>query len=100
MKKGRPAHTVSALCDPADVERVGQVLLAETGSLGIRAHAVDRWPQTRTESTVEVDGHTIAVKLAAGRIKVEHDDAVAAATATGRPLREILAAAEAAARAR
>jgi pyridinium-3,5-bisthiocarboxylic acid mononucleotide nickel chelatase len=100
MKKGRPAHTVSALCDPADVERVGQILLAETGSLGIRAHAVDRWPQVRSESTVEVDGHTIAVKLAAGRIKVEHDDAVAAATATGRPLREILAAAEAAARAR
>ena len=98
MKKGRPAHTVSALCDPADVERVGRVLLAETGSLGIRAHPVERWPQTRTESTVEVDGHTIAVKVAAGRVKVEHDDAVAAATATGRPLREILADAEAAAK--
>ena len=100
MKKGRPAHTVSALCDPADVEQVGRVLLAETGSLGIRAHSVERWPQRRSESTVEVDGHTIAVKLAAGRVKVEHDDAVAAATATGRPLREILADAEAAARVR
>lgn len=99
MKKGRPAHTVSALCDPTDVERVGQVLLAETGSLGIRAHPVERWPQSRTESTVEVDGHPIAVKLTAGRVKVEHDDALAAATATGRPLREILAAAEAASRA-
>ena len=98
MKKGRPAHTVSALCDPVDVERVGRVLLAETGSLGIRAHSVERWPQTRVESTVEVEGHTIAVKMAAGRVKVEHDDALAAAAATGRPLREILAAAEAAAR--
>ena len=64
MKKGRPAHTVSALCDPVDVERVGRVLLAETGSLGIRAHAVERWPQTRTESTVDVDGFAIAVKIA------------------------------------
>ena len=37
MKKGRPAHTVAALVDPADVERLAAVLLAETGSLGVRA---------------------------------------------------------------
>ena len=47
MKKGRPAHTVAALVDPADAERLAAVLLAETGSLGIRAVAVERWPQQR-----------------------------------------------------
>ncbi|MGH9136825.1 MAG: nickel pincer cofactor biosynthesis protein LarC [Acidimicrobiales bacterium] len=94
MKKGRPAHTVSALCDPADAERVAAVLLAETGSLGVRASSMQRWPQARRETFVEIDGHRIAVKLGPGRVKVEHDDAAAAARALGRPLRDVLAEAE------
>ncbi len=94
MKKGRPAHTVAALVDPADADRVAAVLLAETGSLGIRAVAVERWPQQRHETVVDVDGHPIRVKVAAGRAKPEHDDAVAAAAALGRPLRDVLRQAE------
>jgi len=98
MKKGRPAHTVAALVDPVEVERVAAVLLAETGSLGVRATAVRRWPQRREEITVDVGGHPVRVKVAAGRAKPEHDDAVAAALATGRPLRDVLRDAETAAR--
>ncbi|HEU4842000.1 MAG TPA: nickel pincer cofactor biosynthesis protein LarC [Ilumatobacteraceae bacterium] len=98
MKKGRPAHTVAALVDPADVERVATVLLAETGSLGVRAATVRRWPQRRAEITVDVGGHPVRVKVAAGRAKPEHDDAVAAASALGRPLRDVLREAETAAR--
>jgi uncharacterized protein (DUF111 family) len=94
MKKGRPAHTVAALADPADTERVAAVLLAETGSLGVRASTVRRWPQQRDEVTIDVAGHSIRVKLAAGRAKPEFDDCVAAAAATGQPVREIVRAAE------
>jgi uncharacterized protein (DUF111 family) len=94
MKKGRPAHTVHALCDESVFDAVCAVLVAETGTLGIRATTVERWPQQRGESTVDVDGHTIRVKVAAGRVKVEHDDAVVAARALGLPLREVLARAE------
>jgi pyridinium-3,5-bisthiocarboxylic acid mononucleotide nickel chelatase len=90
MKKGRPAHVVSALCDPAAVEAVAAVLLSETGSLGLRASTVERWPQARRESVVEVGGHRVGVKLAAGRVKVEHDHALAAAQALGRPLRDVI----------
>lgn len=97
MKKGRPAHTVSALCDPALVEAIAAVLLAETGSLGVRATTVARWPQRRELATVVVDGQSIGVKLGAGRVKVEHDDAAAAAAVLGRPLRDVIAAAERAA---
>lgn len=97
MKKGRPGQTVSALCEPAHVDRLAAVLLAETGSLGIRASTVARWPQRRDEVTVDVGGHPIRVKLADGRAKPEHDDAAAAASALGLPLREILRRAEAAA---
>ena len=99
MKKGRPAHVVSALCDPTDVGVVADVLTAETGSLGVRAHTVRRWAAPRTMDEVEVDGYPIAIKVTAGRAKAEHDDAARVAVATGRPLREVLALAEAAWRA-
>jgi len=95
MKKGRPAHTVHVLCDPSATQLIGALLLRETGSLGLRGTALRRWPQQRTERLVVVDGHKIRAKVALGRVKVEYDDAAAAASALGRPLREVLAEAQA-----
>ncbi len=94
MKKGRPAHTVGALCDDATFEQARRVLIDETGTLGVRASTVQRWPQRRTERTVDVDGHEIRVKVSGHRVKAEHDDARRAATVLGLPLREVLARAE------
>ena len=94
MKKGRPAFLLSAVCDRALAEPVAATMLAETGSLGVRATSLARWPQARTAGVVDIGGHRIGVKVAAGRVKVEHDDAVAAAEALGRPLREVLRLAE------
>jgi uncharacterized protein (DUF111 family) len=95
MKKGRPAHTVHALCDPALSARIVQVMVAETGTLGVRGTILERWPQARSERVVMVDGLEIRVKVTAGRVKVEHDDAVQVAAALGLPLREVLLRAEA-----
>jgi uncharacterized protein (TIGR00299 family) protein len=97
MKKGRPAHTVHALCDPAQAAAIAAVLIAETGTLGLRATTVERWPQARAEETVEVDGQPIRIKRSAGRVKVEYDDAARAAEALGLPLRMVLQRAESAA---
>ena len=97
MKKGRPAHTVHALCDPAAAGTIGAVLIDETGTLGVRGTVLDRWPQQREERTVHVGPHHVRVKVGAGRVKVEHDDAAAAAAALGLPLREVMRRAEAAA---
>ena len=94
MKKGRPAHTVAALVDPVAVDRLAAILLAETGSLGIRASTMERWPQQRREVVVDVDGEPVRVKVTGGRAKPEHDDAAAAAARLGRPLREVLRIAE------
>ena len=94
MKKGRPAHTVSALADDAAFGHVRRVMIDETGTLGVRASVIRRWPQARTERVVEVDGHEVRVKVGERRIKPEHDDAMAAARALGRPLRDVLAQAE------
>jgi uncharacterized protein (DUF111 family) len=100
MKKGRPAHVVSALADTALVEQVAVTMTAETGSLGVRGTDIGRWPRARTVDAVEVDGLPVRVKVSPGRVKVEHDDAARAARTTGRPLREVLSLAEAEARRR
>ena len=97
MKKGRPAHTVHALCDPALTDVISRVMVNETGSLGVRGSIIERWPQARRESVVRVEGHEIRVKIAGDRVKVEHDDAARVAAALGLPLREVLIRAEAAA---
>ncbi len=96
MKKGRPAHTVSALGDLAVADQLASVLTAETGSLGIRGVTLQRWPAARASAEVEVDGMPVRVKVSAGRVKAEHDDAVRVARRQGVPLREVLARAEAA----
>ena len=94
MKKGRPAYTVSALCDPALAAQVAGVLTAETGSLGVRGSTLERWPRARVESEVEVAGLPVRVKVSPGRVKVEHDDAALVARRTGLPLREVVFRAE------
>lgn len=90
MKKGRPAHTVSVLCDPSAVTTMREILVRETGTLGVRMSALQRWPQRRVETTVDVDGYPIRVKLAEHRIKIEFDDAAATAAALGVPVRIVL----------
>jgi uncharacterized protein (TIGR00299 family) protein len=100
MKKGRPAYTVSALADPALAEQIAKVLMHETGSLGVRRTQLDRWAAARIPGEVEVGGVPIRVKVSAGRVKIEHDDAARAARRTGLPLREVVSRAEEAWRAR
>ncbi|MDP8936348.1 MAG: nickel pincer cofactor biosynthesis protein LarC [Actinomycetota bacterium] len=94
MKKGRPAYTVSVLADPALAEQLARILVAETGSLGVRGQTLERWPSARAEHEVEVDGLPVRVKVSPGRVKVEHADAARAARRTGRPLREVVSRAE------
>jgi uncharacterized protein (TIGR00299 family) protein len=94
MKKGRPAHTVSVLADPSLADQLAAVLVGETGSLGVRGETLERWPAARLDGQVEVEGVPVRVKVGAGRVKVEHDDAARAARRTGLPLREVVSRAE------
>ncbi len=77
---------------------VSRVMIAETGTLGIRATAVERWPQQREERDGRRRRSTRSASRSSGsRVKVEHDDAVAAAAVLGIPLRDVLRRAETAA---
>lgn len=94
MKKGRPAYTVSALADVSLARRVGEVLTTESGSLGVRGSTLTRWPTPRSLNEVTVAGMVVHVKVADGRLKVEHDDAAKVSKASGIPLREVVSQAE------
>lgn len=94
MKKGRPAYTVSVLTDLALADQLAGVLVAETGSLGVRGETLERWPAARIQGQIDVEGIPVRVKVGAGRVKVEHDDAARAARRTGLPLREVVSRAE------
>ena len=95
MKKGRPAHTVHALCDPALTAQVTATLAAETGTFGVRGSRIERWPSARDNQRVLVGDLSVRVKVSPGRVKAEFDDAAKVAALTGRPVREVLADAEA-----
>ncbi len=45
-------------------------------------------------TAVDVDGLAVRVKVSPGRVKAEYDDAAAVAARQGRPVRDVLAAAE------
>jgi pyridinium-3,5-bisthiocarboxylic acid mononucleotide nickel chelatase len=52
MKKGRPGVLLTVLCDAARERSLGDLLLAESTSLGVRRHTVarqvlERWQETR-----------------------------------------------------
>ncbi len=94
MKKGRPGHVISALCDAALVDQLERILMAETGSLGVRAVAVGRATTPRSIGSVDLDGEQLRVKVSPGRVKVEHDDAALLAKKTGQPVREVVERAE------
>lgn len=95
MKKGRPAHTFSALCRFDDADAVSAAIFAQTSTIGLRRHTVQRDVLERTESTVDVGGHPIGIKVArldgrVANVSVEWDDVVAAAEALGRPANDVL----------
>jgi pyridinium-3,5-bisthiocarboxylic acid mononucleotide nickel chelatase len=102
MKKGRPAHTLSVLVDEPAADAVRTVVFVETSTIGLREHAVAKRALGREARTVEIDGQQIRIKIATldGRVvnaQPEYDDVAAAAAALGRPVKAVLAAANAAA---
>ena len=108
MKKGRPAHLLSALTRPELVETLQQLILTHTSTLGIRRHEVSRTALSRRWHTVELPSDDLAG--AEVRIKIGYDstgirqlnpefaDVAAVAAAYGLPEREVLALAHLAAR--
>jgi uncharacterized protein (TIGR00299 family) protein len=94
MKKGRPGHVLHVLTDPAHLDRLRHVMQRTTGTFGLRASAVERWPAARSFDQVTIDGMVVRMKIGGGRAKPEFEDIAQIATATGVPVREVASRAE------
>jgi uncharacterized protein (DUF111 family) len=96
MKKGRPGMVVCAIARPGDETHVARALLEETTALGVRVARLARYELDREVRRVEVAGGTVRINVGFldGRvvnIAPEHDDCVAVARASGRPVKSVWA---------
>ncbi len=93
MKKSRPGTLVTVLCRRERLEALASLLLAESGSLGCRYHAVARFEAERREEVVETPWGAVRVKRGtfAGRplsVSPEYEDCRRIALERGVPWRE------------
>jgi uncharacterized protein (TIGR00299 family) protein len=103
MKKNRPGFLLRVLARPADRIALSGVLFEETPTLGVRAVECDRLVLPRETRRVETPFGRIAVKISRGEreridVSAEYDDCKRAARRCGVPLRDVVRAAEEAAR--
>jgi uncharacterized protein (TIGR00299 family) protein len=103
MKKGRPALTLSAIAAMSHADAVAKAMLEETTTIGVRRVPVSRVERPRNSITVMTAYGPISVKISGGpygapQVKAEMDDCVAAARVHKVAVREVIAAALAAAR--
>jgi hypothetical protein len=102
MKKGRPATQLTALADAAKLDAVVGALLRESTTLGVRVSTWERRCLPRERVSVETRFGAVRVKLGKldGRVvnaAPEYEDCLSAAHTHGVPVKDVYAAAIAAA---
>ena len=105
MKKGRPAHTLHALVGIDAADAVRREIFRQTSTIGVREQTFAKHALDRGFVEVTVAGQPVAVKVARldgelMNVQPEYADVAAAAAALGRPVKDVLAEAQALARAR
>ncbi len=97
-KKGRPAHLIRVISKPWMAEELANLLMMETGSLGVRLMNVPRVVAEREIRTIRVElaGGEFEVRVKVSRVgdrivgvKPEHDDLKRISARTGLPLRRV-----------
>ncbi len=95
MKKGRPGHRLEILCREADRNKLTEVILTETTTIGVRYWSADRVVLARTEALIDTRFGEIRLKcvtLPNGTIRrtPEYEDCRRCATASGATLQEVM----------
>ncbi len=90
MKKNRPGILLSVICMPEDADRLAEVILKHTSTLGVRRQEMSRYTLRREMKTVHTPYGNVRVKYSYGmgaeRVKPEYEDVAALAKEHGVPL--------------
>lgn len=89
MKKNRPATMLSALCLPAQENDLVQLIMAETGTLGVRTQVVQRTVQERRVEEFQTSLGPVRFKVSSCGCKPEFDDCCRIAAERKIPLRKV-----------
>lgn len=95
-KKNRPGHLIRAVANAASVGKVIDIILKETGTLGVKVSQWSRVKVAREESTVDVNikgkQHSVRIKtnLRTGARKPAYDDCRKIALEEGMPLKGVV----------
>lgn len=102
-KKNRPGHLLRVIAKPVDCDTLSEVIIRETGTLGVRVIPyVHRNITSRKIIPVQVDinGKTVEIMIKVGMIgneiisvKPEYEDARKVSEESGIPLKDVMAAA-------
>jgi uncharacterized protein (TIGR00299 family) protein len=90
MKKGRPGTVLSFLCKPADLERLAALVMAETGTLGVRYASLRRIVQPRKIEERDTQFGPVRFKVSEYGEKPEYEDCRRIAREQGIPCRNIM----------
>ncbi len=101
MKKNRPGLTISILCESTKTDALSQLLFEQTTTIGVRIHEARRKVLEREQVSVETPYGSVNVKVARREGKVlnvapEFEDCQRLAAEKSVPLKQVMAAAEAA----
>ena len=95
MKKGRPAHKISALVSCEELESAIKIIMTETSTVGVRYYPVNRKIAEREFITAELAEGRVDVKIAKFQGKTvniapEYEDCKKAAQNSGKALKNIM----------
>ena len=101
-KKGRPAQLITVLAAPSDAPRLAECLLTHSTTFGVRMHEASRYVLERDWQDVSTRYGSVRIKLGRWRGAVvqrapEFEDCTRCAAQAGVPVRDVYAAALAAA---
>ena len=93
MKKGRPGHVLTVLCEPEKESEMARHILAQTTTNGLRARRCGKYFLTPGTGVVQTQWGPVGVKLAQGfgafHAKPEFEGAAALAKANGLPYQTV-----------
>ena len=91
MKKGRPGVLIQVIAEPEKREKLTAILFRETTTLGVRFYSAERRVQAREWVEVETPHGKLRIKAGHEGFAPEYEDARKLASASGVPLKQILA---------